>query len=64
MCVLIGAFVFAVQTLVEAGDEVLLLEPFFDLYIGQIRLTGATPTYCPLEPDGNKGFKLDTHLLR
>lgn len=30
------------------GDEVILFEPFFDLYNNQIKLAGGTPIYVPL----------------
>ena len=30
------------------GDEVILFEPFFDLYNNQIKLAGGTPKYVPL----------------
>jgi len=52
----------SMQCLVKPGDEVILLEPFFDLYIGQIRMAGGTPRYVPLSasPDG---WSLDIDLL-
>ena len=31
------------------GDEVILFEPFFDLYVNQIKLAGGTPVYVPLK---------------
>lgn len=45
----------SLQTLVQPGDEVILLEPFFDLYENQIKLAGGTPVYVPLtfEPYDN-----------
>ena len=45
------ALYLCLQTLVdEPGrrDEVVLFEPFFDLYANQIRLAGGTPVYVPL----------------
>jgi kynurenine--oxoglutarate transaminase/cysteine-S-conjugate beta-lyase/glutamine--phenylpyruvate transaminase len=58
------ALFLALQTLLSPGDEVLLLEPFFDLYVGQIHLAGGKPTYVPLQPDGSGGWNLDIDLLR
>ncbi len=37
------------QALVKPGDEVILLEPFFDPYQVQVRLAGGTPVYVPLK---------------
>jgi kynurenine--oxoglutarate transaminase/cysteine-S-conjugate beta-lyase/glutamine--phenylpyruvate transaminase len=44
------ALYLCLQTLVEPGicDEVILFEPFFDLYANQIRLAGGVPVYVPL----------------
>ena len=37
------------QAMVKPGDEVILLEPFFDPYQVQVRLAGGTPVYVPLK---------------
>jgi kynurenine--oxoglutarate transaminase/cysteine-S-conjugate beta-lyase/glutamine--phenylpyruvate transaminase len=42
------ALYLSLQTLVQPGDEVLLFEPFFDLYVNQVKLAGGTPVYVPL----------------
>ncbi|KAL9188887.1 hypothetical protein ACHAXT_011377 [Thalassiosira profunda] len=42
------ALYLCLQTLVKPGDEVILFEPFFDLYVNQIRLAGGTPVFVPL----------------
>lgn len=42
------ALYLSLQTLVEPGDEVILFEPFFDLYVNQVKLAGGTPVYVPL----------------
>ena len=42
------ALYLSLQTLVKPGDEVILFEPFFDLYVNQIKLAGGTPVYVPL----------------
>jgi kynurenine---oxoglutarate transaminase / cysteine-S-conjugate beta-lyase / glutamine---phenylpyruvate transaminase len=43
------ALYLALQTVVSEGDEVILFEPFFDLYVNQIRLAGGTPVFVPLD---------------
>ena len=42
------ALYLCLQTLVQPGEEVILFEPFFDLYVNQIKLAGGTPVYVPL----------------
>jgi kynurenine---oxoglutarate transaminase / cysteine-S-conjugate beta-lyase / glutamine---phenylpyruvate transaminase len=42
----------ALQGLVAPGDEVLLLEPAFDIYHAQVKMAGGVPTYVPLRPTG------------
>lgn len=42
------ALYLSLQALVKPGDEVILFEPFFDLYVNQIRLAGGTPVFVPL----------------
>jgi kynurenine--oxoglutarate transaminase/cysteine-S-conjugate beta-lyase/glutamine--phenylpyruvate transaminase len=43
------------RTLVSPGDEVILFEPYFDLYLNQVKLAGGTPVFVPLDfhPYGN-----------
>ncbi|MGV8873844.1 MAG: pyridoxal phosphate-dependent aminotransferase [Rhodococcus sp. (in: high G+C Gram-positive bacteria)] len=48
--------------LVEPGDDVLLIEPFYDSYAAAIALAGATRTAVPLVADGN-GWTVDTDAL-
>jgi kynurenine--oxoglutarate transaminase/cysteine-S-conjugate beta-lyase/glutamine--phenylpyruvate transaminase len=43
------ALYLTLQVLIQPGDEVILFEPFFDLYLNQIRLAGGTPIFVPLE---------------
>jgi aspartate/methionine/tyrosine aminotransferase len=42
------ALYLSLQTLIKPGDEVVLFEPFFDLYVNQVRLAGGTPVFVPL----------------
>ncbi|GGO36731.1 pyridoxal phosphate-dependent aminotransferase [Deinococcus humi] len=46
------------------GDEVLMLEPVFDVYIPQARLAGATPVTVPMTLDETHGWSLDLNALR
>src|SRR5690606_40867129 len=50
-----GAFVTAVFALLDAGDEVILFEPFYGYHRNIIRLTGASIRSVPMEaPDWSK----------
>jgi len=40
----------SIQALVEPGDEVILLEPFYDSYPASVIMAGGTPVYVPLHP--------------
>lgn len=42
------ALYLALMTFVKPGDEVVIFEPFFDLYLKQIKLTGGVPKYVAL----------------
>jgi aminotransferase len=47
-----GAFVAAVLTLCEPGDEVILFEPFYGYHAGILRLHGVAPVVVPLDRPG------------
>ena len=47
---------------VEPGDDVLLIEPFYDSYAAAVALAGATRTAVPLVTDSN-GWTVDTDAL-
>jgi len=46
------------------GDRVVVLEPCFDLYFGQIRLAGGVPVTCPMRFAEDSSFSVDFDALR
>ncbi|TDE86951.1 pyridoxal phosphate-dependent aminotransferase [Deinococcus sp. S9] len=52
------------QALYGPGDEVLMFEPVFDIYLPQARLAGATPVTVPLRLEGEGSWSLDLDELR
>ncbi|GAA5513175.1 putative N-succinyldiaminopimelate aminotransferase DapC [Deinococcus carri] len=52
------------QALYGPDDEVLMLEPVFDIYLPQARLAGATPVTVPLRLTAEGGWTLDLDELR
>jgi aspartate/methionine/tyrosine aminotransferase len=47
--------------LINPGDEVILIEPFYDVYPVDLALTGAVPRYVTLRPPD---FAIDLHELK
>ena len=43
----------ALQGMIGPGDEVILLEPAFDIYSSQVQMAGGTPVFVPLRPSGD-----------
>lgn len=56
-----GAFFAAGTCLFEAGDEVILFEPFYSYHRSTLKLLGATPVFVPLAPDS---LDLDIEALK
>lgn len=57
------ALYLAFQAILSHGDEVILLEPYFDLYLGQVKMAGGVVKPVPLQVE-NGEFRLDVEALR
>lgn len=44
------ALITSILGTVDRGDEVIVIEPYFDCYVPQITFAGATPVYVPMHP--------------
>lgn len=55
------AIFISILGLVDRGDEVIVIEPFFDSYVPNITFAGATPIYVPMHPPQ---WTLDPEELR
>jgi len=58
----IEALATAVSSIVEAGDEVLIMDPGYPPYTEQVVFAGGVPVYVPLQSDN--GWKIDLEKLR
>ncbi|HEX7022616.1 MAG TPA: aminotransferase class I/II-fold pyridoxal phosphate-dependent enzyme [Trueperaceae bacterium] len=53
----------AVQALIDPGDEVVLLEPFYDAYPADVLMAGGVPRYVALQPQADGTWALDPEEL-
>lgn len=60
------ALMTSIQAFVHPGDEVILIEPFYDSYIPAIELAGGKPVIVPLVPptDSTPHFQVDWDRVR
>eukprot|EP00127_Corallochytrium_limacisporum_P006234 Clim_evm10s222 gene=Clim_evmTU10s222 len=47
----------AIQSFVNPGDEVIVMEPSFDIYVAQLKMAGGVPRYLPLHPPKDADHK-------
>ncbi|OLP57806.1 aspartate aminotransferase [Xaviernesmea oryzae] len=51
----------AIMTVIDPGDEVILLEPYYPQHLGKIELAGGVPVFAPL--DAINGFSINPDLI-
>ena len=58
------ALLVALIATLDKGSEVILPEPFFDLYVGQVALAGGITKPAPMTVDVDGEWRLSEHTLR
>lgn len=53
----------AMQAFIDPGDEVVLIEPFYDAYPADVTMAGGIPRYVPLEVQEDGRWLLDPERL-
>ncbi|MDY3118204.1 MAG: aminotransferase class I/II-fold pyridoxal phosphate-dependent enzyme [Peptoniphilus sp.] len=49
------------ETMLDVGDEVLIIEPYFSPYANQVKMAGGVPVFVPTDPD--KGFRPEVDAI-
>ncbi|WP_077074584.1 aminotransferase class I/II-fold pyridoxal phosphate-dependent enzyme [Aedoeadaptatus urinae] len=50
------------ETMLDEGDEVMIIEPYFAPYADQVKMAGGVPVFIPTDPDG--GFRPNMDVIR
>lgn len=57
-----GALFTAIQTFINPGEEVIIIEPFYTNYAPRVRFAGGIPKYISLRPEGKENTSADWKL--